>query len=106
MRGVIPVTLLGLALMGSALFLVNTTYESRRLYAAVEREKSQSRQLEMEHKRLEAERQAQSTHQRVEKVARERLQMRPAGPGLTHAVNDGGAGGGESAAAAAKGGRP
>lgn len=87
----IQAVLLLLALMGSALFLVNTSYESRRLFAAIESEKSQARQLETEFKRLDAERLAQGTNLRVEKVARERLQMRTAAPGVTHSVVDPGA---------------
>lgn len=94
----IQAVLLLLALMGSALFLVNTSYESRRLFSAIEREKAQARQLDTDFKRLDAERLAQGTHLRVEKIARERLQMRTASPGVTHTVVD-------SAAPAASGGR-
>ena len=78
--------LLALALMGSGLLLVNSAYETRRLFSAIERAKAEERQLESEYKRLDAERQVQATHLRVERVARERLQMRTVTPAVTHWV--------------------
>jgi cell division protein FtsL len=80
--------LLLLALLGSAIFLVRTSYEGRRLFAAVDRAKNEQSRLDTEYKRLEAERQAQATHLRVEKVAREKLQMRTATPAVTQYVDD------------------
>jgi cell division protein FtsL len=78
-------------LIASSLYLVRTAYESRRLYAAIDRAKGEERQLEIEFKRLDAERQAQGTNARVEKMARDKLQMRTAAPGVTHYVVDGAA---------------
>ena len=78
--------LLAAGLIGSCLLLVNTAYETRRLFSALERAKVEERQLDSEHKRLDAERQVQSTHLRVERVARERLQMRTVTPAVTHWV--------------------
>jgi cell division protein FtsL len=75
-------------LIGSSLFLVRTSYESRRLFAGIERAKGEERRLDIEFKRLDAERQAQATNLRVERVARERLRMRTATPGVTHYVID------------------
>lgn len=80
--------LLLVGLLGSAMLLVNTSYEGRRLYAALDRAKTEQNQLEIEFKRLDAERQAQATHLRVEKVAREKLQMRTATPAVTQYVAD------------------
>lgn len=77
------------ALLASALVLVRTSYESRRLFATLDKAKNEQRQLEIEWKRLDAERQAQATHLRVEKVAREKLQMRTATPAVTQYVTDG-----------------
>ncbi len=68
--------LLVVLLMGSCLLLVRTSYDARRLFAAIDRAKGEERALEVEFKRLDAERQGQATHLRVEKVAREKLQMR------------------------------
>lgn len=83
--------LLLVALLASAMWLVNTSYEGRRLFAALDRAKNEQAQLEIEFKRLDAERQAQATHLRVEKVAREKLAMRTATPGVTQYVADGAA---------------
>jgi cell division protein FtsL len=76
------------ALLASCLYLVKTAYESRRLFHALDRARLEQSQLETEFKRLDAERQAQATHLRVEKVAREKLRMRTATPAVTHYVND------------------
>ena len=75
-------------LIGSSLYLVRTSYEARRLFAQLDRARAEQRQLETERKRLEAERQAQATHLRVEKVARDRLRMRTASPAVTQYVID------------------
>jgi cell division protein FtsL len=85
--------LLLVALLGSALFLVRTSYEGRRLFAALDRAKNEQTRLDVEYKRLDAERQAQATHLRVEKVAREKLQMRTATPAVTQYVDDAAASG-------------
>ena len=102
--------LLVLALIGSSLVLVNSAYETRRLFSGLERAKSEERQLDSEYKRLDAERQVQSTHLRVERVARERLQMRTVTPAVTHWVQeraaDAGAGASAGPAPAAPGARP
>jgi cell division protein FtsL len=80
--------LLALFLVLSGLYLVKVSYESRHLYALIEHEHGIERGLEADRKRLEAERQAQATSLRVEKVAREKLAMRAAGAGATQYVND------------------
>ncbi|MBL8332960.1 MAG: cell division protein FtsL [Rubrivivax sp.] len=80
--------LLLVALVGSSLYLVRTSYESRRLFAALDRARAEQRGLETEHVRLDAEARAQATHLRVERTARERLGMRTATPAVTHYVSD------------------
>jgi cell division protein FtsL len=85
--------LLVAALIGSCLALVNSSYEARRLFALLERAKNEQRQLDSDYKRLDAERQAQATNLRVEKVAREKLQMRTATPAVTAYVTDSAASG-------------
>ena len=75
-------------LLASCLFLVKTAYESRRVFAALDKARAEQRQLDGEFKRLDAEAQAQATHLRVEKVAREKLRMRTASPAVTEYVND------------------
>lgn len=72
-----------LVLVGSCLALVKTAYETRRLYSALDEAQREARKLDSEHKRLDAERQAQATHTRVEKTARTQLAMRSATPERT-----------------------
>ena len=76
------------ALLASCLYLVKTSYESRRLFHALDRARFEQSQLDTEFKRLDAERQAQATHLRVEKMAREKLRMRTATPAVTQYVAD------------------
>jgi len=79
------------ALLASAMLLVRTSYEGRRLFAALDKARNDQQQLDADSKRLDAERQSQATHLRVEKVAREKLAMRSATPGVTQYVTDGAA---------------
>jgi cell division protein FtsL len=74
------------ALVASALYLVQVQYESRRLYTEIEKAQTEFHKLEVEHERLQVERRAQATPARVEKLAREQLQMRPATPAVTQYV--------------------
>jgi cell division protein FtsL len=76
-----------LALMASAVYLVRVSYDSRRLFAALDRANSEAHQLEIDHERLTAEKQSQATPLRVERVARDRLAMRTATPSVTQYVN-------------------
>jgi cell division protein FtsL len=79
------------AVLASALFLVRTQYESRRLYAELDSATGNARKLEVEHERLELEKRAQATPLRVEKLAKEQLQMRTATPAITQYVTTRGA---------------
>ena len=72
----------------SALLLVRTSYDARRLFNEIDRARAQERTLEAEFQRLDAERRVQATHLRVERMAREKLQMRSATAALTHYVPD------------------
>ena len=83
--------LLVLALLISSLYLVRTAYDSRRLFAELDRSKNEAARLDTETKRLEAEREAQATSLRVERTARDKLAMRTASPAVTVYVQDGGA---------------
>ena len=83
-----------LAVLASAIFLVRTQYESRRLYAELDKAASDARRLEIEHEKLEFEKRAQATPLRVEKLAKDQLQMRTATPAITQYVNAKGASGG------------
>ena len=80
--------LLVVALLISCLVLVRSAYESRRVFADLDRAQREQRQLDAEFKRLDAERQAQATPRLVEKVAREKLRMSTATPAVTAYVED------------------
>ena len=75
-----------LAVLFSALYLVHTQYESRRLYVELEKTTTLSRQLEADKERLQVDKRAQATPLRVEQISRERLQMRTATPAITQYV--------------------
>ncbi|HLL18674.1 MAG TPA: cell division protein FtsL [Rubrivivax sp.] len=80
--------LLLVALLLSCLVQVRTAYESRRLFAAFDVARLEEKQLDAQFKRLDAEAQAQSTHLRVERTAREKLKMRTATPAVSAYVQD------------------
>ncbi len=79
-----------LAVLASALYLVRTQYESRRLYVELEKATTQNRKLEAENERLQVEKRAQATPLRVEKLAKDNLQMRSVTPAITQYVTQGG----------------
>ena len=88
-----------LAVLASALYLVNVQYESRRLFSDLDKARSQTRRLVADNERLQVEKRAQATPLRVERLAKEQLQMRTATPAITHYVTFGG----ESPSAAGSG---
>ena len=65
-------------LLASALLLVRTSYDSRRLFAANQRAQAEALRIEQDYKRLDAQRQQQATTPRVASEAVSRLQMRKA----------------------------
>ncbi len=76
-----------LAVLFSALYVVHVQYESRRLYVELEKAKSQAHKLEVDQEGLQAEKRAQATPLRVEQLAKDKLQMRPATPAITEYVS-------------------
>lgn len=76
------------ALIASCLWLVHVSYESRRLFAELERERTAAQRIAADFERLQVDRRAQATHLRVERLAREQLRMRNATPGVTQYVVD------------------
>ena len=72
-----------IALLASCFYLVQMSYEARRLFTALDRAQAEARLLDSDHDRLMAERQAQATPLRVERAAREKLGMRSASPAVT-----------------------
>lgn len=89
-----------LALLSSALLLVHSQYETRRLFMALESARKEAKRLEVDQDRLQVERRAQATPLRVEQLARQQLQMRMASPAITQYVS------GQEGAAPVQGRRP
>lgn len=75
-----------LAVVASAMYLVQMQYQSRRIFVEVEKAQSLSRKLEIERERLEVDKRSSATPLRVEKIAKEQLQMRTATPAVTQYV--------------------
>ena len=75
-----------LAVLASALYLVNVQYESRRLFSELDKARSEARKLDADRERLQVEKRAQATSLRVERLAKVQLQMRTASPAITHYV--------------------
>ena len=76
-----------LAVVASAIYLVNVQYESRRLFTELDKARAEAHRLETEYERLQVEKRAQATPARVERLAREKLQMHQAMPAITTYVN-------------------
>jgi len=79
--------LLLLALLASSLYLVSVQYESRRLFSELDKARSQEHRLETDKERLQVQKRSLATPLRVERLAKEKLQMRNATPAITHYVN-------------------
>lgn len=72
-----------LAVLASAVYLVGVQYDSRRLFTDLDKAKNETRRLEVEFERLQVQKRAQATPARVERLAKDKLQMRQATPGIT-----------------------
>ena len=81
--------LLLVAVLLTALFVVRTQYESRRIFDELEKASSQGRKLELDKETLQAERRSQATPLRVDKLAKDKLQMMPATAAITQYVSYG-----------------
>ena len=79
--------LLLVAVMLSALYLVQTQYEARRLFTELHRATNESRNLETEYQRLQVELRAQSSPSRIEAMAAAQG-LQSATPAITHYVRD------------------
>ncbi|ANQ84016.1 cell division protein FtsL [Azoarcus olearius] len=67
--------------VASALGVVAAQHQSRKLYIELEREMARAHSLDVEWGQLQLEQSTWAAHARVEKLARERLGMRPPVPG-------------------------
>jgi cell division protein FtsL len=76
-----------MAILASALYLVNVQYESRKLFTALDKARAEAHRLDSENERLQVEKRSQVTPLRLEKLAKERLQMRTVTPAITNYVS-------------------
>ncbi len=76
-----------LAVVLSAIYLVNVQYESRRLFTELDKVRAEEHRLSSELDRLEVEKRGQATSARVERLAHEKLQMRLVMPAITTYVS-------------------
>jgi len=67
--------LVALVLMFSGLSLVTARYQARQLYDQLDRYKTKSQELDIEWRRLQLERAAESSNTKVDRLAREELKM-------------------------------
>lgn len=78
--------MLVIVVVACAIGVVASNHKSRKLFSELEREQDRMRQLEIEWGQLQLEQSTWSGHARVEKIARERLQMRVPAAGSVLAV--------------------
>lgn len=82
-----------IALMVSALYVVHLQYQSRSLYSAMERARTDAARIAVEHEQLVVQRREQATTARVQQLALKQLGMVNAHPGITEYVQWPGASG-------------
>lgn len=76
------------AVLATMLYIVKTQYESRQLFVAIEKATVEVRRLELTHSSLQVESRAQATPLIIEKLAKEKLQMRSATPAVTQYISN------------------
>ena len=74
-----------------ALGLVTAQHKARKLFADLEREQARTKALDVEWGQLELETRTWALPSRIDKLARERLEMRPPDPRQTHLMRRAGA---------------
>jgi cell division protein FtsL len=71
------------AVLFSAVYLVGLQYDSRRLFTDLDKARNEAHRLESDFERLQVQKRGQATPARVERLAKDKLQMRQATPGIT-----------------------
>jgi cell division protein FtsL len=71
------------SVLATMMYIVKIQYESRQLFVAIEKATVEVRKLELEHASLQVDGRAQATPLIIEKLAKEKLQMRSATPAVT-----------------------
>jgi cell division protein FtsL len=73
--GLITPLILALAVIASALAVIRVKHENRMLTSEIEKQRVETERLEMEWSQLQLEEAALSHHARIERMARENLEM-------------------------------
>ena len=76
------------AVVATMLYIVKVQYESRQLFVAIEKANVEVRKLELTHTALQVESRAQATPLIIEKMAKDKLQMRSATPAVTQYISN------------------
>lgn len=74
-------------LLGCALSLVSSNHRARKLFTELEAGQKRMRDLDVEFGQLQLEQSTVAAHARVEKLARDKLGMKPPAPGQIVAVD-------------------
>lgn len=72
---------LALCVVACALLTVNANHQARKLFIQLESEQKSMRELDVEWGQLQLELSTWGAHARIEKIARDRLGMKPPAPG-------------------------
>ncbi|MDO9023684.1 cell division protein FtsL [Zwartia sp.] len=67
--------LVAMVLMFSGLSLVTARYQARQLYDQLDRYRAKAQELEIDWRRLQLDRAAESSHTKVDRLARDELKM-------------------------------
>ncbi len=78
---------LALALVLSGLYLVGVQYDSRRVFTDLDKARNEAHRLESDNERLQVQKRAAATPVRVERLAKDKLQMHQTNPGITTYVS-------------------
>lgn len=79
--------LLLLIAVACALSVVSSNHKARKLFVELEREQARMRELEVEWGQLQLEQSTWASHARIEKIARDKLGMKPPAPGQIVSVD-------------------
>ncbi len=74
------IAILGLGLVGSAIGVVYTKHQSRKLFAELQQLQTERDRMDVEWGRLQIEQSTLATHTRIEALAREKLSMATPAP--------------------------
>ena len=76
-----------LAILATSVVVINTQYDSRRLYTAVDQQSARARQLMVDYEQLRVQRRAEVSPSRVQSIAVNRLKMRTPDTSITAYVS-------------------